>query len=110
MRCGKRRGCRRPARRGSGGRLLDDAAGDLVADLVLGDVLVDVGGDELLHAELDLALFRVDGQDLRLDDLAGAQHVRGVVEAAVGGDLADVDQPLDAVGQSAQRRRSSSAW
>src|ERR1035441_530905 len=79
--------------------LLDDAAGDDVADLVLGDVFVDLGGDELLHAELDLALFRVNGQDLRLDDLPLAQHFRGVVEAALGGDLADVDQAFDAVGQ-----------
>ena len=92
---------------GEAGRLLDDAAGDLVADLVLGDVLVDAGGDELLHAELDLALLGVDGEDLRLDDLAGAEHVIGVVDALVGADLADVDQALDAVGQSEQRRRSS---
>src|ERR1035438_4615581 len=79
--------------------LLDDAAGDDVADLVLGDVFVDLGGDELLDAELDLALFGVDGQDLRFDDLAHAQHFRGMVEAALGGDLADVDQALDTVGK-----------
>ena len=66
---------------------------------MLGDVLVDLGGDEDLHAELDLALFRVDSQDLRLDDLPRAQHIRGVVQAALGCDLADVDQALDAVRQ-----------
>ena len=76
----------------------DNAAGDDVAHLVLDDVLIDAGGDELLHRELDLALFRVDGQDLRLDDLAGAQGVAGVVETAVGHDLADVDQAFDAIG------------
>ena len=46
-----------------------------VAGFVLGDVLVDAGGNELLHAELDLALFRRDAEHLRLDDLADAQHV-----------------------------------
>ena len=79
--------------------LLDDAAGDDVADLVLGDIFVNLGGDELLHAELDLALFGVDGEDLCFDDLALAQHFRGVVKAAFGGDLADVDQAFDAVGE-----------
>ena len=36
---------------------------------------------------------------MRLDDLAGAQLLRGVVEALFRGDLADVDQPFNAVGQ-----------
>jgi hypothetical protein len=70
-----------------------------VARFVLGDVLVDAGGDELLHAELDLALLGVDGEHLGLDDLAGAEDVGGVVDAAVGDDLADVDQAFDAVGE-----------
>ena len=47
--------------------------------------------------EFDLVLFEVDGQDLRLDDLAGAEKVGGMVEAAVGDDLADVDQALDSI-------------
>ena len=55
-------------------------------------------GIKLLHAELDLALFRVDGEDQRFDDLALAQHVAGMVDAAVGGDLADVDEAFDAFG------------
>jgi len=79
--------------------LLDDAAGNGVAHLVLGDVLVDFCGDELLHAELDLAFQRVDGEDLRLDDLTGAEHIRGVVEAAIRGDLADVDQAFNTIGE-----------
>ncbi len=65
---------------------------------MLGDVLVDAGGDQLLHAELDLALLGVDGQHLRLDDLSGAQHVLRMIDALVGADLADVDQSLDAFG------------
>ena len=34
----------------------------------------------------------------------------GMVDALVGADLADVDQAFDALGESARRRRSSSAW
>ena len=37
---------------GERGRLLDYASGDSVADFVLGDVFVDAGGDELLHARV----------------------------------------------------------
>ena len=47
----------------AGGGELDDAAGDAVAYFVLGDVLVDLGRDQLLHGELDLALFRVNGEN-----------------------------------------------
>ncbi len=61
------------------------------------------GGNELLHAELDLALFGVDGEDLRFDDLARAQHIGGVVDAAVGDDFADVDEAFDAVGELHER-------
>ena len=86
-----------------GGRLADYAAGDHIAGLVLGDVLVDAGGDELLHAEFHLPLFSVDGQHLRLHDLAGAQHVGGVIDAALGADFADVNQALDAVGDLDER-------
>ncbi len=65
-------------------RLVDDAAGDLIAHFVLGDVFVDAGGHQLLHAEFDLPLFSVDGQHLRLDNLAGAEHVGGMIESAIG--------------------------
>ena len=40
----------------------------------------------------------VDGEDLGFDDLAGAKHVGGVVEATVGGDFADVNEAFDAFG------------
>src|ERR1035441_4196192 len=79
------------------GRLLDYAAGNFVADFVLGDVLVDAGGDQLLHGELDLALYRVDGQNLGFDDLAGAEHILRMIDALVGADLADVDQAFNAI-------------
>ena len=65
---------------------------------MLGDELVDAGGDELLHGELDLTLFRVDGQDEGFDDLADADCIGGVIEAAVGYDFADVDKAVDALG------------
>ena len=42
----------------TGSRLVDYAAGNDIARFVLGDVFVDAGGNQLLHAELDLALFR----------------------------------------------------
>src|SRR5271157_2969195 len=82
---------------GEGWRLLDYAAGDCVAGFVLGDVLVDAGGDELLHGEFDLAFFNVDGEDLRLDHLADAEKILGMIDALFGADFADVDQAFDAV-------------
>ena len=80
------------------GRLSTTRPETMSPGFVLGDVLVDAGGDELLHAELDLALFSVDGQHLRLHDLAGAQHVLRMIDAAVGDDLADVHEAFDALG------------
>ncbi len=77
---------------------LDDAAGDLVAGFVFGDVLVDAGGDELLDRELDLALFGINGENDGLDALALAEHVARMVDAAVGDDLADVDEAVDTIG------------
>ncbi len=48
------------------------------------EVFVEAGGDELLHAELDLALFGVDGEDLGADDLADVEDVLRMIDAAVG--------------------------
>ena len=40
----------------------------------------------------------VDGENERLDELAFAQHVARMIDAAVGDDLADVDEAVDALG------------
>ena len=72
---------------------------------MLGDVLVDAGGDELLHAQLDLALLWIDIEDLRLHYIAHAEHVLRMVDALVGADLADVNQAFDAVGQLNKRAK-----
>ena len=42
------------------------AARDHVACLVLGDVFVQAGGHQLLHAQAQTTLFGIDLQDLRL--------------------------------------------
>ncbi len=65
---------------------------------MLGDVLVDRGRDQLLHAEADLALAGIDGKNLRLDRLAFAEYFGWMVKSAVGDDLADVDHALNALG------------
>jgi hypothetical protein len=64
---------------------------------VFGNVLVNAGGDELLHAQLDLALLGIDGQHQRLDHLPRAQHVAGMIDAAVGDNLAHMHQAFNAV-------------
>ena len=65
---------------------------------MLVEVLVEAGGDELLHAQLNLSLLSVDSEHLRLNRLAGPQDVLRMVDALVGADFADVDQPLNAFG------------
>ncbi len=52
-------------------------AGDHVAFVVLGDVFVEAGRHQLLHAQPHLALLEIDGEHLRLDHLPDAQHVCG---------------------------------
>ena len=56
------------------------------------DVLVDAGGNQLLHAEFNLALLWCDAEHLRFDHLAGAQHILRMIDALVGANLADVDE------------------
>ncbi len=68
--------------RGVGGAVeVDDAAGDGVADDVLEEEIVEAGGDHLLDGKPQLALDGVDFEHLRLDALADAEDVGGVVEA-----------------------------
>ena len=55
--------------------LVHQTACDYVAFVVLGDVFVEAGGNELLHAQPHLALLEVDGEHLRLDNLSDSQHV-----------------------------------
>ena len=74
---GSARGVDAFAQFGAGAGVVHQAAGDDVAFVVFGKVFVDAGGDELLHAEPHLAFLEVDGEHLRLDDLADAQHVGG---------------------------------
>ena len=49
----------------------------VIAHFVLGDVLVDAGGDQLLHRELDLALFRVDCENEALTRWPSRRTSRG---------------------------------
>ena len=80
-------------------RLLDDAARNCVADIVLFEELIKAGGDELFHAELDLSLLGVEGEHLRFDDFADAHDILRMVHVLVGNHLADVDEAFDAFGQ-----------
>ena len=52
---------------------------------------------DLLHAERDLLLVPIDLQDHRLDLVADADQLRGVLDVARPAHLADVDQALDAL-------------
>ena len=74
----------------------DYTASDGVSSFVFGEEFVQAGGNELFHAQLELAFFLVQLEDKSFDDLADTQHIGGMIEAAVGNDLADVDQALNA--------------
>ena len=68
-------------------------AGDLVGcDILFGNavrVFVQKGTD----GEADLAVFRIDVGDLRIDDLPLGEHLGGTCQLAVG-DLGNVDQSV----------------
>ena len=70
---------------------------------MLGNVFVDTRRDELLHRQFHLPLFSVDGEHQRLHFLAGVQRLAGVVQPPVSHNLADVHQPLDALGNFNER-------
>src|ERR1700733_14673135 len=71
-------------------RLLDHAPRNGVAHFMLVKIFIEAGGNELLHAELDLPFFCVDSQDLGFDDLASSQHVLRMVDVFLRADFADV--------------------
>ena len=77
------------------------------------DLLALLAALERLDAETDAALARVDVGDLGLDVVADVEELRRLVDA-LGRELADVDQPLEAlleldedaeVGDAGDRRR-----
>ena len=84
-------------------RNVDHAAGHHVAFLVLGDVLVQAGGNQLLHAQAQAALLGIDFEHLRLHHLPDLQHVLRMIDALLGADVADVDHALDAFGELHER-------
>ena len=84
-------------------RNVHDAPGDDVAGFVLGDVLVGAGGLKLLDAEAYAAPGLVHFDHQRLDHLTQLERVLRMIDALLGGDVADVDHPLDAFGQLDKR-------
>src|ERR1035437_3483772 len=74
-----------------------------VAFLVLGDIFVEAGGNQLPHAETQTALLDIEFEHLRLDYLPGVQHVLGMIDALLGADIAHVDHALDALGHLHER-------
>src|SRR5581483_967094 len=71
---------------------LDDCTGGVLVFEMLPGVFL-----ELLHAERDAAVVRVDREDDGIDLVAGVNHLRGVLHALGPGHFADVDQALDAL-------------
>ncbi len=69
--------------------LNDGAGGVLVLKLLPGIVL------ELLHAERDAAVVRVDRENKRVDLVAGFDELRRVLHALGPGHLGDVDEAFD---------------
>ena len=47
------------------------------------EIFAEAGGNELLDTQLDLPFFGVDGQYLRLDNLAGSQHILRMIDVLV---------------------------
>ena len=70
----------------------DDGADRVGLPQALPGVLLD-----LLHAEGDPLVLHVDVQDQRLDDVAGADHLGGVLHPLGPAHLGDVHQALDAL-------------
>src|SRR3984957_15003328 len=79
--------------------VVHQASGNGVAFVVFREIFINAGGDQLFHAQTDLAFLEIDGEDLRLDDLSDSQHVVRGIDAFFGGDIADVDHTFDALGK-----------
>src|SRR6185437_3911031 len=61
--------------------------------------VIEIGRRELLHAEFDLALFRIDSQHLCLNYFARPQYIARMRNPPFSRDFADVNKPLNAFGQ-----------
>src|SRR5208282_917539 len=73
--------------------------GDDVALFMFGEIFVEAGWNQLLHAQPDETLLRVEGQYLRFDYLPGFQNVLRMIDPFLGADLADVNHAFNAFGQ-----------
>ena len=74
-----------------------DLALDDVADAVLGEERIPDIGLELLDAEREAAVLRLDAEDDCLDLLTLLENFRGVLDALGPAEVGDVDQTVDAV-------------
>src|SRR5262249_45965192 len=83
---------------GAAARDIGHTAGDDIALFVFRDVFIQAGGDQLLHAEPQTALARIDLQDLRLHDLPDLEYFLRVINAPVRGDIAHMHHALDTLG------------
>src|ERR1019366_7214421 len=79
------------------------AAGRHVAFLVLGDIFVETGRNQLPHAQTQTALLDIEFQHLCLDHLPGVQHILGMIDALLRADIAHVNHALDALGHLHER-------
>ena len=76
---------------------------------MLGEVFVDAGRDQLFHAETNVALLAVDGEDLRFDYLAGLEHIARMRDALLVADLADVHHAFHAFRELNKRAKVGDA-
>jgi hypothetical protein len=63
--------------------------------MMFSQVLVELGWNQTLHAQLDEALFRINGEDLGFNGLANFEHFLRVIQPLLVGDFADMDPSLD---------------
>src|SRR5262249_9348296 len=70
------------------------AAGYQVSRLVLGEVFIQSGGNQLLHAQAHLPLVLIDRQHLGLNGLAKPEDVLRMMDVLARADLAHVHHPF----------------
>src|SRR5438270_6196473 len=82
---------------GLAARDVGHAAANQIALFMLGDVLVDAGGLELLQTEANAPLFAVDFQHHGAYRLAGLEDFLRMVDAFLRADVADVNHAFNSL-------------
>src|SRR3954471_7063026 len=89
----------------SAARKFYNPAADLVPGLMLDDVFIDAGGNQLLHAELQSSRLSIKLEHQCFHRLPDFKYILRMIDTFLSADVADVNHPLYPLGKLHERAK-----